>query len=200
MRTGAFRKLCKWAFDICDSDGTGEIDKTELYAGLLLVHINLAKYAGPAACYPPSRVVVEKLFDASDDNHSCGIDEEEFRLIMVIMCSQITFRIIAYYFFLIFIVPYLISGGISFFNFVGVDDTIRIWDERIWEKVSPTFLQELVNFIPEKTWETMPEMLVSLALFYILIPTIFNSIDSYSQKVAARVETSREKNPLQKKQ
>jgi len=51
MRTGAFRKLCKWAFDICDSDGTGEIDKTELYAGLLLVHINLAKYAGPAACY-----------------------------------------------------------------------------------------------------------------------------------------------------
>jgi hypothetical protein len=47
----AFKSLCKWAFDVCDSNGTGAINETELYAGFLLVHLNLAKYAGPAACY-----------------------------------------------------------------------------------------------------------------------------------------------------
>eukprot|EP00591_Stephanopyxis_turris_P011249 CAMPEP_0195526658 /NCGR_PEP_ID=MMETSP0794_2-20130614/27852_1 /TAXON_ID=515487 /ORGANISM="Stephanopyxis turris, Strain CCMP 815" /LENGTH=174 /DNA_ID=CAMNT_0040657399 /DNA_START=130 /DNA_END=651 /DNA_ORIENTATION=+ len=152
MRTKAFRNLCKWSFDICDRDSSGEIDKTELYAGLLLVHINLAKYAGPAACYPPDREVVESLFEASDDNNSGGIDEEEFLMIMIILCSQITFRIIAYYFFLIFIVPYLVTANISILNFIGVDDTIRVFNTLIWDKVAPTFLQRVVDLIPDKTW------------------------------------------------
>jgi hypothetical protein len=34
-----------------DSDKTGDVRKTELYFGFLLVHLNLAEYAGPAACY-----------------------------------------------------------------------------------------------------------------------------------------------------
>ena len=34
-----------------DSTGNGEVTKDELYAGLLLVHLNLAKFAGAAACY-----------------------------------------------------------------------------------------------------------------------------------------------------
>jgi hypothetical protein len=39
------------------------------------VHVSLAKYAiAAAACYPPSREVVEQLFEA-DDDHSF-IDEE----------------------------------------------------------------------------------------------------------------------------
>ena len=50
-RTKAFKKLTKWAFQVCDNNHTGSINKTELYAGFLLVHLNLAKYAGPAACY-----------------------------------------------------------------------------------------------------------------------------------------------------
>ena len=51
IRSKPFQKLVEWAFDVCDSDQTGEVGKPELYAGLLLVHLNLAKYAGPAACY-----------------------------------------------------------------------------------------------------------------------------------------------------
>ena len=106
--------LVNKAFAICDSDQTGHVCKTELYAGLLLVHrtwytcvffvgvvvvvvvvkmptsmillspphsslptphphpppVNLAKYAGPAACYPPTRAVVDQLFDAADADHS----------------------------------------------------------------------------------------------------------------------------------
>lgn len=34
-----------------DIANKGEIDKVELYAGLLMIHLKIAKYAGPAACY-----------------------------------------------------------------------------------------------------------------------------------------------------
>jgi hypothetical protein len=50
-RSKPFKAIVKRAFKVCDNDQTGEINKLELYAGLLLVHLKLAKYAGPAACY-----------------------------------------------------------------------------------------------------------------------------------------------------
>jgi hypothetical protein len=88
-RSQAFQRLTKWAFSVCDSDGTGQVGKTELYAGILLVHLQIAKYAGAAACYPPTRQVVDDLFEASDDDQSGGIDEKEFASILVICCAQI---------------------------------------------------------------------------------------------------------------
>jgi hypothetical protein len=50
-RLKAFQKLSDMSFDICDPDKTGAVGKSDLYAGVILVHLNLAKYAGPAACY-----------------------------------------------------------------------------------------------------------------------------------------------------
>jgi hypothetical protein len=50
-RSKPFKAIVKAAFKVCDNDQTGEVGKLELYAGLLWVHLNLAKYAGPAACY-----------------------------------------------------------------------------------------------------------------------------------------------------
>lgn len=82
-RSYHFKKLCRYVFDICDKNKTGAINSTELYAGVLLVHLTLAKYAGPAACYPASRETVEELFKASDDDDSGGIDKEEFETIVV---------------------------------------------------------------------------------------------------------------------
>lgn len=87
-RSEAFRKLCKYVFRICDSTHTGSVNSTELYAGVLLVHLNLAKYAGPAACYPANRDAVDKLFMASDDDNSGGVDEAEFMNIMVGVASS----------------------------------------------------------------------------------------------------------------
>jgi hypothetical protein len=49
-----FVKLVDWAYSVCDSESTGHIGKSELYAGLLLVHVNLARFAGPAACFVSS--------------------------------------------------------------------------------------------------------------------------------------------------
>ena len=49
-RSQTFQSLVKWAFEQVDTDNSGTIDKKELYAGLLLIHLHLASYAGPAAC------------------------------------------------------------------------------------------------------------------------------------------------------
>mmetsp|Transcript_23091 Transcript_23091/g.27804 ORF Transcript_23091/g.27804 Transcript_23091/m.27804 type:complete len:228 (-) Transcript_23091:144-827(-) len=184
MKTKAFKRLCSWAFKASDRNSTGEVNKDELYAGMLFVHLNLAKYAGPAACYPPTRDVVDELFEASDDNNSGGIDEEEFRVIMVILCSQLTFRIAAYYIILITIVPYIIWTILKILDVIGVDEAIQSLDENVWESYAPSFLQTLVNMIPDTTWESLPETLVSTILFYVAIPVAFNTIDKYSEKFA----------------
>jgi hypothetical protein len=49
-KSRAFRKLVDWAYGVCDANKTNHINQAELYAGLLLVHIKLAKFAGAAAC------------------------------------------------------------------------------------------------------------------------------------------------------
>jgi len=194
MKTKAFKRLCSWAFKASDRNHTGEINKDELYSAMLFVHLNLAKYAGPAACYPPTRDVVDELFEASDDNKSGGIDEEEFRVIMVILCSQLTFRIAAYYLILITIVPYIIWGFLKFMDIVGVDNALESLDENVWDTFAPSFLQKLVNMIPDHTWETLPETLVSTALFYIAIPMAFDTIDKYSQNFALETNVKAETN------
>jgi len=41
-RSKPFKKLCSYAFKVCDKDSTGEIQKDELYTGVLYVHLMLA--------------------------------------------------------------------------------------------------------------------------------------------------------------
>ena len=50
-RSKAFKVLVDKTFESMDIANKGEIDKVELYAGLLMIHLTIAKYAGPAACY-----------------------------------------------------------------------------------------------------------------------------------------------------
>lgn len=50
-RSKPFKALVDRVFKACDTSKTGNISKTDLYIGLLSVHITLARYAGPAACF-----------------------------------------------------------------------------------------------------------------------------------------------------
>jgi hypothetical protein len=49
-QTRFFKKMAESAFQTVDADGSGEVDEKELYSGLLLIHLKLGSYAGPAAC------------------------------------------------------------------------------------------------------------------------------------------------------
>jgi len=46
-----FQMMVESTFKSMDRTGNGHVSKDELYAGLLLVHLKLAKFAGAAACY-----------------------------------------------------------------------------------------------------------------------------------------------------
>lgn len=129
---------------------------------------------------PPTRETVNKLFKASDDDNSGGIDEAEFENIMVILCSQITSRILVYYAILILLVPYIVSMIIVMLDVIGVDD-VALKVEHGMNLVIPSFLQWVFAFI---SWEVMPEKIISLALFFLVIPTMFNYIDEKSRSMA----------------
>jgi hypothetical protein len=172
-RSRAFKKLTKWAFSVCDSDKTGQLGKSELFAGLLLVHINLAKYAGAAACYPPSREVVEELFDASDDDHSGYIDEEEFTSIVVICCGQIFSRILVYYSILVVLAPYLAGYIVS-----NIDGFVLGSELLAKPGLLPKPVIDTVLYVMEPA--------VGLVFFFLLIPLLFNVIDSFSKTAAEK--------------
>ena len=46
----AFHRLVDWAYNVCDKKKTNHISSEQLYSGLLLVHLNLARFCGSAAC------------------------------------------------------------------------------------------------------------------------------------------------------
>lgn len=50
LQSSTFLRYCDIAFDLVDTNGDDTVDATELYAGLLLIHLKLGSILGPAAC------------------------------------------------------------------------------------------------------------------------------------------------------
>jgi EF-hand domain pair len=175
-RSSLFRKISHWAFEQCDTDHTGHVQFEELHRGILLVHLQLAKHMGVAACYPPSRQAMENLFHGADDNRSGTIDEEEFLQIMMIACAQITSRMIVYYTIIIIFVPHIAHSMIRTLlqmdEYMGIkNSTAVIWMERLF------------------TYGKILESTVSLIVFMILVPYLFDWIDSYSHQAAIEIHS-----------
>ena len=80
--------------------------KKDLYAGILLVHIKLAKLTGVSATFPPEREKVYQLFDACDTTGTGGINREEFDIFLSVSSAQIFGRILVNLFTYIFVIPY----------------------------------------------------------------------------------------------
>ena len=80
-------------FKSLDIDNSKTLSPDELYAGVLLIHLELAKYFGAAACKPPSREQVNDLFWEFDGDDSETLDADEFCSLSVILLSNILGRI-----------------------------------------------------------------------------------------------------------
>ena len=145
----------------------------------------MAKYAGSAACYPPKREKVEELFVLADQDKSGGIDMNEFDFIMVILFNQIAGRIAMYYAFLIVIVPYLGQGVLQFFMFLRVDDGILAFD-KAFDSVAPQWMLWIVDRVPDSVWNKAPQQIISILVFFLIIPTALNKIDQFSFHAAKR--------------
>jgi EF hand len=184
-RTRSFQKLTVWAFH------TGQVNGTELYAGILLVHVQLAKYAGPAACYPPSRQVIEQLFRAADDDNSGFIDADEFAQIVVICCAQVASRIFVYCAIFVLLVPYLVDGIVSsaskIDDWLGWDNNDNTKSSRAGNESQYVVLQWLGSTLTSQS-SKIAERVVGLILFYVLVPVCYNWIDRSSRKAAEITE------------
>ena len=78
-----------------DTDKTNSVDETELYSGLLLIHLKLGTYAGPAACRPLGRERCHAVFQKMDLDGSGHLDFDEFQQVMSVLFSNILLRVIA---------------------------------------------------------------------------------------------------------
>lgn len=181
-RSSAFQRLSHWAYSVCDADRTGKINQDELYAGVLLVHVNLAKYAGAAACYPPTRGVVNELFEAADADKSGTIDQEEFNDIVKMCSANIAGRILVYYSLLILLVPYL--ADVVVYGIFQMDDWMG-WKLQLLEQNSSLHLVTSIV-----SWKELCDRMVSMALFFLVIPMLFNYIDR-----RAKMHTEKSKSP-----
>ncbi|KAL7559313.1 hypothetical protein ACA910_002481 [Epithemia clementina (nom. ined.)] len=175
-RAKFFERLAHWAFTVCDGNGTGQVNKDELYAGLLLVHVNLAKYVGAAACYPPRRPVVEALFNAFDVDHSGYISKDEFLHILQICSVDIASRIAVYFAILILLVPYLADALIH--AVLHVDDYFG-W--HMMTKTQVTVFQWIETIL---SWNQIAEQILGLLLLFLIIPILFGLIDQKSTEHA----------------
>mmetsp|Transcript_7179 Transcript_7179/g.17536 ORF Transcript_7179/g.17536 Transcript_7179/m.17536 type:complete len:198 (+) Transcript_7179:163-756(+) len=152
-RSKPFQKLVDKVFTACDTSKTGSVSKSELYVGLLSVHITLARYAGPAACFPPSREVSDQLFEAADADKSGGICKTEFRSILAILSAQILSRMMVYYLVLILYVPWFSKKVI-----------------------------DSMESIPEGgLMESIAEQVISVSIFMGAVPLLWNAIDSKTE-------------------
>lgn len=147
-----FQMLVERAFVVCDDTGDGVIDEAELYAGLLLVHLKLAKHAGPAACFPPTREICDNLFQAADVDHSGGLDKDQFQWIMKILCAQILSRMMVFYVMMVLGVPVLGSIAVSL---LGVPEG--------------TYLEQAIR------------VGISMGTFFLVIPVLWNAVDDCSE-------------------
>lgn len=152
-----FAQLCDWAYSVCDPEGTNHIGKADLYAGILMVHIKLAKLAGSAATFPPPQATVDQLFDACDTNSSGGINREEFDIFLSVSSAQIFGRVLVNWLTLIFVIPYYAKHVVDSFE-----------------------LQE------GSYWELVAEQACGLFLFFLIIPIFWNMIDNESHKKASQ--------------
>jgi len=188
-RTRAFKRICGWAFKLCDTSESGSVSKGELYTGLLLVYLKIAKYAGPAACYPPTREVVETLFDTCDIDQSGYIDEEEFVMIMVVLSSQLTWRILTFYTLIIMLVPYIIIWTLQLLDKVGADDTFLRLDSFL-ETYAPFPINRIVVFVPDSVWINLPQSIVSCGILSFALPYCWDTMDDYFQEVVEKKATN----------
>jgi len=107
-RTKYFKALVEWVFYSLDAENTGAIDKKELYSGILLIHITLAKYA--LGCQPPSSALANQLFESLDVSRTGTLNKRQFTYAMTKLSSPMLSNMLLQWCFLFMVVVLIVSG------------------------------------------------------------------------------------------
>lgn len=206
-----FKRLCHSAFHAIDCDNSGQVDKQELYTGLLLIHLRLAAYVGPAACRPVTKDQADALFDLMDVDHSATLSEKEFEEVMIVLCSSIVSRVFLLFVMTIFFIPILARNTVSLLLQLYAHEPLKAYVTTSWNQFvnNPIFLQItspnqnalfhvvhstytaccnatsfLVTKIPRTVLDAMPFSLVSSVLGSLLVPWCLLKIDAFFETMA----------------
>lgn len=215
-RTKYFKQLCDTAFDGVDLDGSGSVDEKELYSGLLLIHLKLGCYAGPAACRPLSRDRAQRVFERFDADKSGCLDREEFRSVMTVLFGNVFFRVLVQWSMTLMIVPMVAQSILDGVQFVwsSICHTIATMDEHseyansvelamegayatlmnrvTWLTPYTNKLNTYLEMVPESAWEAIPLAIISTILGIMVVPWCIFQVDDFFQRVAGN-DTKKEK-------
>lgn len=212
-QTKFFKDMITSSFDMVDQDGSGSIDEKELYSGLLLIHLKMGTYAGPAACKPISREKCHSVFVKMDSDGSGHLDREEFEAVVMVLFGNVMMRVVIQYACTLLIVPMIaqailstITGSIRFVYLLiatmdernSLANYLELFLEHLWyhaitfwSSKIPSFVyhgmevvQEWLAVIPDSVWESLPLTLVSTILSCMLVPWSLLQIDDLFQRLA----------------
>jgi len=196
-RTKTFKRISDWAFDSVDIDGSGCVDEKELYSGLLLIHLNLGVYAGPAACKPVDRDRVHDIFLKKDIDNNGSLDKAEFLEVMAVLCGNILTRVAVQWASTIIIVPMvaqaLLDGIVWLVGLIWVKAPVSLINT-ITEfalGLLPDILlyvgnniKYLLDLIPDSIWDCIPLTIISCVLACVAVPYVIFKIDDFFQSLA----------------
>lgn len=177
-RSKIFQKLVKWAFNKVDQNNSGAIEPNQLYSGLLLVHLRLATFLGPAACKPASKEYVDEIFILLDKDKNGVLDEEEFSYVVSLLLPQIMSRVIMLMGLTILLLPFLAKYILESFNFLG----------RVTSYSTPSSVRGILEKLPPKVVAKLPKKIVVAILKKVALPITLLKVDGYFNKLAAQEE------------
>ena len=188
-------------FDSLDTDGDGTLDAVELYSGVLLIHLELAKYFGPAACKPPSRGQVDSMFRTFDSDNSGDLDKAEFCALSTLLLSNIAGRVLFQFLMTIALLPLLAPKIVAraaeaFGRLEAADPWGKVsllkdlWSSHVLD--SPTvgpYAAKLLFLVPS----TLPKTVVSVTVVTLVVPSVLDYIDMAVMKLVRRAERRKKK-------
>ena len=192
-RSTRFQKMVDNIFLSIDTDNSGEVDKKELYAGLILIHLRLAAYVGPAACRPATKEYVEEIFELLDVDDSGELNREEFGTVMALLVSQITTRVLLYLIFPLIVIPFAAELLIDFFSGIERDERITSFKNAAQNIIIPDGMKDFFSagrekineIVPDDLMEKLPLALMTTLLGLIALPWAVIQIDGFFNKMAA---------------
>ena len=216
VRSERFQKLVQYVFDSADLNGTGKICREELYCGLIMIHLKLAAYVGPAACRVAAREYVYEIFDVLDRDKNGYLEREEFGVVMALFGSQILTRVLLQLGMTLLIVPivaqYVLDIWMDIAKLIKIIvkeiDNAELVTERLYH-----FLGTVLNFVipagiknvfiaaisivdqflPKGVIGALPLTIISILLGMLLVPWMLYQIDEFHSNIAEKKHGNRVK-------
>jgi len=207
-KTDYFQRAIDSTFDMIDADRSGDVTLEELYAGLLLIHLQLAAYAGAPACRPAGKEYVTEIFLLMDTDNSGTLNKEEFTTVMKILYSQVFTRIIIQWGLTLMIVPvisqYIIEYATSFYWMAhefwkGINDGIdpielqlrKAWALLLyltpwWMDAMGEFLWTSLCRVPKGVWRSVPLTMLTLAQTSVALPFAIHRVEDFFLRAARK--------------